>query len=214
MQNSVVNLLLIFLVLSNLLQLGSSRISFGVKAVAWQGAAIGVLSLFLAESLSFHTIFVAAASIAIKAFAFPYFLTRAMRNVEVVRDDHPPVGYIASTLFGVVLLLLAFRLTPLPEAPPHHSSAFTFPVAQFTLLSGLFLIVARNHAINQILGYLVMENGIFLIGLALALEEPLLVEMGVLLDVFVGVFVMGVAVFHISRTFDSIEVDQLSMLKD
>jgi len=76
------------------------------------------------------------------------------------------------------------------------------------------LIVARNNALNQVLGYLVLENGIFLTGLALALEAPLLLEMAILLDVFFGVLVMGVAIFHISRAFDSIEVDELTALKD
>lgn len=213
---TLVNLLLISLVLSNLLQLGSGRIDFGIRAVAWQGVIVGVLSLFLAQHGPWYFVWLTAAiSIGIKAFAFPYFLGRAMRSIEVRRDDHPPLGYIASTLAGVVLLALAFQLTPLPDGAGHGSgSPFTFPVAQFTLLSGLFLIVARNHAINQILGYLVMENGIFLIGMALMLQEPFLVELGILLDVFAAVFVMGIAVFHISKTFDSIEVDRLSSLRD
>jgi hydrogenase-4 component E len=65
-----------------------------------------------------------------------------------------------------------------------------------------------------VIGYLLMENGIYIFGIALAHDEPLLVEMGVLLDVFVAVFVMGIAIFHINRAFDHIDVDQLKSLKD
>ena len=79
---------------------------------------------------------------------------------------------------------------------------------------GLFLIVSRKTALMQVVGYLVLENGIYIFGMALAQEEPLLVEMGILLDVFVAVFVMGIAIFHISREFDHIDVDQLTSLKD
>jgi hydrogenase-4 component E len=78
----------------------------------------------------------------------------------------------------------------------------------------LLLIVSRRKAVTQTLGYLAMENGIYAFGLAFAVEEPLLVEMGVLLDVFVAVFVMGIAIHHISREFDHIDTDRLSALKD
>jgi hydrogenase-4 component E len=88
------------------------------------------------------------------------------------------------------------------------------PVALTTILCGFLLIVSRRQALSQVVGYLVLENGIYIFGTALAHEEPLLVEMGVLLDVLVAVLVMGVAVFHISREFHHIDVDQLSQLKD
>ena len=88
------------------------------------------------------------------------------------------------------------------------------PVALATILTGLLLIVSRRTALSQVIGYLVLENGILAFGAGLALEEPLIVELGVLLDVFVAVFVMGIAIFHISREFDHIDVDQLTLLKD
>ena len=76
------------------------------------------------------------------------------------------------------------------------------------------MIVSRRTALSQVLGYLVLENGIFLSGIALIHDEPVLIEMGVLLDVFVAVFIMGIMIFHIQREFDHIETDQLSALKD
>jgi hydrogenase-4 component E len=76
------------------------------------------------------------------------------------------------------------------------------------------VIVSRKKALSQVMGYLVLENGIYLFGITLGREAPLLVEMGVSLDVFVAVFVMGIIIFHISREFDHIDVDQLASLKD
>jgi hydrogenase-4 component E len=82
------------------------------------------------------------------------------------------------------------------------------------IFTGLFLIVSRRKALMQVLGYIVLENGIYAFGVALVVESPLLVELGVLLDVFVAVFVMGITMFHLSRAFDDIDTDQLAMLKD
>jgi len=78
---------------------------------------------------------------------------------------------------------------------------------------GLFVIVTRRTAAKQVLGYLSMENGIYAFGMAFVREEPFLVGVGILLDAFMAVFVMGIAIFHINREFDHIEVDQLDTLK-
>jgi len=82
------------------------------------------------------------------------------------------------------------------------------------MLTGLFVIVSRFNALNQVVGYLVLENGVTMFGLLLAPEVPFLVEMGILLDVFVAVFVMGITIFHISREFEHIDVEQLTTLRD
>lgn len=88
------------------------------------------------------------------------------------------------------------------------------PGAMFTILTGLFIVVSRRKALTQVLGYLVLENGVYVFGSSLAVEEPLLVEMGILLDVLVAVFVMGIVIFQINREFDHIDTDKLSVLKD
>jgi hydrogenase-4 component E len=92
-------------------------------------------------------------------------------------------------------------------------SPLIVPVAFFTIMSGLFLIISRKKALTQVLGYLDQENGIYAFGVALVRQQPMLVELGILLDIFVAVFVMGIAMFHINREFDSIDTDQLSRLR-
>jgi hydrogenase-4 component E len=87
-------------------------------------------------------------------------------------------------------------------------------VALFTIFVGLFMIVTRKKALTQVLGYLTLENGIYAFGLGVAQEWPLIVELGILLDIFAAVFVMGIAIFHINREFDHIDSDRLSTLKD
>ncbi|HBV95290.1 MAG TPA: hypothetical protein DEG26_11575, partial [Chloroflexi bacterium] len=134
---------------------------------------------------------VAVGGAVLKGVVFPWLLLRALRSAEVDREVEPFVGPIASLLAGVaalgVSLWLAQRL-PLPGGA--HSSVLV-AVALFSILVGLFLIVARKKAISQVLGFLVMENGIYTFGAGLVRQSPLLVEFGVMLDVFVAVFVMG-----------------------
>jgi hydrogenase-4 component E len=93
-------------------------------------------------------------------------------------------------------------------------SPLIVPVALFTSLIGLFVIISRKKALTQVLGYLVLENGIYAFGVGLVHNAPLVVELGVLLDVFVAVFVMGIAIFHINRQFDHIDTDRMVLLKD
>jgi hydrogenase-4 component E len=138
---------------------------------------------------------------------------RAARSVDVRREVQPYVGYSLSLLIGVGLLGISLFVgprLPLGSAVP----VLLVPSALFTASTGLFMIMARRSAIVQALGYLAMENGIAAFGMALAEQEPLLVEMGTFLDAFVAVFVMGITIFHINREFDHIDADRLSNLKD
>ena len=144
----------------------------------------------------------------------PWLLRRAVREAGVQTEVEPIVGFTTSLLAGPGAAGSGAARGGTAAAARRDGTAFLVPVALFTMMVGLLLIVSRSKAVMQALGYLAMENGIYAFGLAFAVEEPLLVEMGVLLDVFVAVFVMGIAIHHISREFDHIDTDRLSALKD
>jgi hydrogenase-4 component E len=93
-------------------------------------------------------------------------------------------------------------------------SEMLVPVALATVMLGLLVLTTRRKAVSQVVGYLILENGIYVFGLSQAERVPFLVELGVLLDVFVGVFIMGIVVFHINREFDSLSSAHLTELKD
>ena len=210
--NGAIEIILLFLILSNLLLLGSSRLRNAIRVVAAQGLALGALPLLAHGGWSWHAALLGAASAGLKGFVFPALLNRALRETRARREIEPFVGYVASLWIGLGALAGAFALgarLPLPWAPP---SDLLIPAGLFTAWTGLFLIVARRKAITQVLGYVAMENGIFALGLVLVEAMPLLVELGVLLDVFAAVFVMGLIVFHINREFDHIDSDRLSTL--
>jgi hydrogenase-4 component E len=214
---SALEAVLVFVVLTDLTLLGSNRTHFSIRAIALQGLGVGLMPLLLCKpdpAAVAHAAALSAASVGLKAVLFPRLLWRALRDTQVREEPAPLVGYSLSMVLGVGLLALAFWLARRLDPPVEQPTRLLLPAALFTLLGGLFLICARNRALTQVLGYLLLDNGIYLFGLAVALESPFLIEIGALLDVFLAVLVMGVALFHINRAFDSIDVDRLAELKD
>jgi hydrogenase-4 component E len=206
---------LVLFLLTSLWLLGSSRLQACIQAVAFQGLLLGLIPLFSKwPDISLRLAGVAIVSTIIKAMVLPAMLRRAVRKANVRNEVQPLVGFTTSLLLGIAMWGLATHIAGRLPVQTLNVSPLLVPVATFTVLCGLLLIVSRNTAVMQVIGYLGLENGIYAFGWAFAIEEPLLVEMGVLLDVFVAVFVMGITMHHLSREFDSIETDELSSLKD
>ncbi len=210
-----VDAFLVLLILSNLWLLGSSRLLACIAVAAVQGVMLGALPFIAgADAPLWRLILQAAVNLGLKGIAFPLLLLRAVRRVEISREVQPYVSYPLSLIIGVGLIALSLFLGSRLPIPGADTPRLLVPGAFFTALTGLFLIVGRKSAITQVLGYLVIENGITTFAVALAEREPLLVEMGTFLDAFMAVFVMGITIFHISREFDHIDSGALSSLKD
>lgn len=207
------DIIMVLLILTNMVVLGSSRLRACIRVVAAQGVALGILPLLI-HGFEPQLLVFAVLSVLLKGVVFPLMLWRTLRQLNVWREEDPYVGYGLSLLIGPIALAFSYWISTRLPMPFSVHSSMLIPVALFTLIVGLFLIVSRKKALMQVLGYLVLENGIYAFGMAIANQQPLLIEMGILLDVFVGVFVMGIAIFHISRQFDHINTDQLSTLRD
>ena len=210
-----VDAIFVLVVVTDLLLLSSSRLGYGIRIVAVQGALMGFLPLLMHHAaLTPQVIVISLGGILLKLLVFPWLLLRAMRSGNVRREMEPFVGYSYSLLAGVGMLIVSFWIgSRLPLAIPALWPS-VLSMAFFNIFVGLFVLVSRKIALTQVLGYLVLENGIFIFGAALALEAPLLVEMGILLDVFMLVFVLGIIIFHINRDFEHLDIDRLSVLKD
>lgn len=211
----VSDILVMLLLLTNLRLLASSRLAACIQTVAIQAVILGLIPVAASfDRLTLELVALSLSTMVVKGLVLPWLLRRATREAGVQREIEPLVGFTLSVLIGAVLLGLCFVISaPLRQSAP-PGTALLIPGAMFTILTGLFLIVSRRKALTQVLGYLAMENGVYAFGAALAVEAPLLVEMGVLLDVLVAVFVMGIAIYHINREFDHIDTDRLSVLKD
>lgn len=210
-----IELAIILIVIINILLITSSRIAACIQMTAVQGAVIGFLFLFIHyDGISFQILVFSLVSIILKAFIFPRLLFRAQREANVRKEVEPIGGYAFSFLAGISMFLVACWLSSRLPYPHAFFSEWAVPVSFATFFTGLFIIVSRIKALTQVLGYLVLENGIYLFGMALLTEQSFIVELAILLDVFVAVFVMGIAVFHISREFDHIDTQNLSELTD
>ncbi|PWB73052.1 hydrogenase [candidate division GN15 bacterium] len=210
-----VNAIVALMILANFLLLGTGSLRAAIRIVAIQGLALGLLPLLVHEKgLTLRLAIIAVLVILLKGIIIPRVLMKGLRELNTGRGITYYVGPVASLLIGILVMgssLWWGYLLPLPDQPGYR---LAIPMVFFTIISGLFLIVTRRQALMQIIGYLVLENGIYAFGVFFAQSESMLIEIGILLDVFVGVFIMGVMVFHISREFDSIEAGQLSTLKD
>jgi hydrogenase-4 component E len=210
---SLAQLVLLLVVLTDFAVLGTSRLSACIRFVALQGLLLGLLPPILHDTWSVHTVGLAAGTVVVKAILLPAFLRWAIREATIRREVEPHIGYPTSLLIGVVLLAASFAVA---RALPRHAvqAELLVPVSLATVMIGLLVVITRTKALTQVVGYLILENGIYLFGLTQAQRVPFLVEVGVLLDVFVGVFIMGIVVFHINREFDSISAARLTTLRE
>jgi hydrogenase-4 component E len=205
--------LLVLVMLINLVMLGTSRLIFSIRAVAVQGVILGILP-GLIHPFSFHLAGITVGIIMAKGIVIPYLISNAVRKAQIRREVEPFIGYVPTLLLGAVFTALSFVFAEqLPLAPEHKDLLFV-PASIATLLTGFLILTTRRKAISQVIGYLVMENGIFIFGMLLSEAMPGMVEAGALLDLLVGIFVMGIVINHISREFSSIDTSRLRTLKE
>lgn len=211
---SLLSSLVVGLLLVNLVALGASRIATVVRAVALQGILLGLMALVAHERPNLASFVLAAASIAIKGWLIPTILFRALRQVAIKREAEPAIGLLPSLLLGALATVLAFAVGDrLPLAEPRLGPLLV-PASLATMIAGFILLTTRRKAISQVLGYVVLENGIFVFGLLLLDALPFLVEAGVLLDLVAGIFVSTIIIHHINREFASLDTRRLSLLKE
>jgi hydrogenase-4 component E len=207
--------LLILVLALNFVALGVSRIRAVINTVALQGILLGALPLLLPyHEVGVRSIALIVVTIGLKGFVIPTFLIRAMREANIQHEVHPIVNYISSLLLGAAGtgLALVFSYTlPLAEKDAGY---LVVPASLATVWTGFLMLTTRRKAIMQVLGYLLLENGFFLFGMLLLDAMPFLVEIGVLLDLFTGVFVMGIIIYHINREFASTSTEHLTELKE
>ena len=147
-----------------------------------------------------------------KGLLIPYILLFTINRVNVSKEIEPFIGLKKSLLICLCLVFLAFEILPPDILAKEGFTNSTIPIA-VSLAIGLFLMIARKKALVQIIGLLVMENGLYLLGMSATYGMPFLVEMGVFLDLVVGALLMGVLTFRISKNFDSIDTNELNRLK-
>lgn len=173
----------------------------GATAVA--GARTGMVELYL----------VALLTVGIKTALIPWVLVRIVKRLRIRQDVDSFLSLPLSATVAVAAVVVAFYVGFRMREALREPHDFVLPCSIAMMLVGLLVMLARIKAVMQIVGLLLMENGIFLVALGLVENVPLMVELGITFDVLVAAIVMGTFVYKIGRTFDSIDVDDLKFLK-
>jgi hydrogenase-4 component E len=211
---SAVNLVVVGVLLLNLFMLGTSRIRALIHAAALQGVALGVIPLLIAGHSSWNAVLLALATITLKGSVIPRMLRRALREAQIKREVEPLIGLVTKMLLGAAGSVLSIAVASRLPLAPEHRELLIVPASFSTVVTGFLLLTTRIKAITQAIGYLVLENGIFIFGMLLVNAMPFLVEIGVLLDLFVGIFVVSIIIHHINREFASLDTRRLASLKE
>jgi hydrogenase-4 component E len=210
----LLNALLVIVLAMNLFALGTSRIFSVIRIVAAQGALLGALPLLMHQRLSLPVAIAAVAAVALKGIVIPSIMMRALRDAPIKREVEPLIGLLPSIVLGALATAFALIISGPFVNADRGASALIVPASIATILIGFLQLTTRYKAISQAVGYLILENGIYIFGMLLVEAIPLVVEMGMLLDLLVGVFVISIIVNHINRAFSSMDTRRLVSLKE
>ena len=210
------DLLFILVLVLDLFVVASSRLRAGIRAVAAQGVLLAILPLALAGDATEtrHVVVLGLGALLVKGLGIPWLLARATRESSVSREAAPLVGFVPTLVVGALGVVAAVWFAADLSLPVPVRHPLLVPTAIGGAWCGLLLIVTRRKAVGQVLGFLVLENGVFVLGLLLSDFMPAMVEVGVLLDLLAAVFVMGLVMFDIQRAFNSLDTEKLASLKD
>lgn len=214
-------------VFAQLTTFGASVVLFFGFALLWRRSPRAHITAFRYQSVVLAALFflvgyatddrelyiVAAVLLGLKAVIMPWYLLRLERDVGADRELRPYVNVATSILLAGALVLLAYGVTQPLVALSQLPTRGGLPLAMGLIFLGLLVVVSRKQALAQIVGFLMLENGAALLALLGTFGIPLVVELGVFLDVLLGLLVMQVFVYHIRTTFESIDVEQLNQLK-
>jgi hydrogenase-4 component E len=209
------DILIILLGTSMLYVFSVNRIEAYVKTLAVQGLFLFFLVIVDIQEINWLNIaFLILETLLIKALVIPYFLLTVIRRNEIGREIEPYITQFYSIFIAGIIILFGFIAAFWSAKTNAGIKPLYFGASIMLIVSSLFLIVNRKTIITHILCYMMLENGIFLLSLSVANELPLLVNLGVLLDLFVGVYLFVIFFNKIQEMYDGSHIDDLTELKD
>lgn len=211
---NILNALLVIILMLNLFTLGTSRIQSLIRTVAIQGIILGIIPLLMHAHFGIASIVVSLTAIVLKGFVIPRMMLQALRDAQIKREVEPLIGILPSIVLGALATVFALLFTSSIPLADEHVGKLIVPSSIATILIGFIILTTRFKALSQVIGYLILENGIFIFGVLLMGAMPMMVEMGVLLDLFVGIFVSCIIISKINQSFSSMDTRMLSSLKE
>jgi len=211
----VTDIIIILLGTSMLYVFAVSRIEAYVKTLAFQGLLLFLLVILDIKHISWLNIaFLSIETLLVKAIAIPLFLLIIIRKNEISREVEPYISQFYSLLIAMGIFIFGFAAAFWSAEIGGEIKPLYFGISIVIIVSSLFLIINRKKIITHILSYMMLENGIFLLSLSVANEMPMLVNIGVLLDLFVGIYLFTIFFNKIEEMYDGSHIDVLTELKD
>jgi hydrogenase-4 component E len=209
----MINVLLLTFTIT-LLYLGiANRLMTYVKILAFQGVILfGIAFIELFEINPLNLIFILLETIFIKAIAIPLFLRHVIKKNKITREAEPYLPNFISLVVITLVVIITFLVSN--SIGDLSLNKFYFIVALTALFTGLYIIITRRKIITHVIAYVIIENGVFILSLAVGNEMPMLVNLGILLDVFVSVFLLGIFVNKVGDIIKDVDISQLTNLKD
>lgn len=215
LSSQIVNLLAALLLLIGFAMLAQRRILTLIHLFAWQGVVLAASTLIVAHSTGqTHLYFSAALTVALKVLLIPWVLHRLIDRLNIRWDVETLINIPTTMLIGIALAIFAFALaTPISQLASTITRS-TLGIALASVLLSFLMMIVRRKAVPQVIGFLAMENGLFFAATSATYGMPLVVELGVALDVLVGTFIFGIFFFHIREQFDSLDIRHMEKLKE
>ncbi|HZF20569.1 MAG TPA: formate hydrogenlyase [Burkholderiales bacterium] len=210
----IVNVLAALLLLIAFAMLSQRRVLTLIKLFAWQGAALAASTAIVAWSTGqTHLYYSALLTVLIKVLFIPWILHRLIDRLFVRWDVETLINIPTTMLIGISLVIFSFALaTPISQMATTLTRS-TLGIALASVLLSFLMMIVRRKAVPQVIGFLAMENGLFFAATSATYGMPLVVELGVALDVLVGTFIFGIFFFHIREQFDSLDIRHMEKLK-
>ncbi len=211
----VVNLLAALLLLIAFAMLSQRRIVGLITLFAWQGAALATSTAIVAWSTGQHHLYYSAAlTLGLKVVLVPWYFFRLIRQLDVDREVEPMINIPTTMLIGIILVIFAFNLALPISQMAGTVTRSTLGIALASVLLAFLMMITRSKAIPQVIGFLAMENALFFAATSATYGMPMMVELGIALDVLVGMLILGVFLFQIREQFDSLDIHHLERLKE
>jgi hydrogenase-4 component E len=193
----------------------TSRLEAYIKALAFQGFLLFVLSIFFnIPSGNFLTVgFIVFETFFLKMIVIPLYLRKMIRDNEILRETEPYIPNLYSLIIVSLFTAVGFLFAYVISKVQHPVNPMYFGVSISTIMSGLFIIMTRKKLITHVIGYIFMENGIFLLSLSMAGEMPVIVNLGVALDIFIWALLAGVFLRRMQGAFPDQDIDKLKGLR-
>jgi hydrogenase-4 component E len=211
--SEMTDVLLIIFIMSIFYVSIANRIVTYVRVLALQGVILFAVTFIQLNRIeTWNLVLILLETIVFKAVAVPLFLSYLIKRNRITRESEPYLPHFVSLLITTVIVAVTVLLAS--SVHDNYLDKIFFIVSLSTLFTGLYFIASRKKIITHVMGYLMIENGVFVLSLAVGNEMPGLVNLGIMLDVFASVLILGIFLNKIGDVFRDADVDNLSSLKD